>query len=116
MRPPDAMNQAQQRPVAGEGLAEPPPGWVQLTADNKDDGLAVKWAGQGRPPPPLGAPVTVLMNGLGPGVVVGYFVEHGYLGLHVRCHQLPEWMLAQRKRHGLDADTPARVFATEIRW
>lgn len=35
------------------------------------------------------------MNGFGPGVVVAYFVEAGYLGIEVELDKRPDWHVKQ---------------------
>jgi hypothetical protein len=41
--------------------------------------------------------------------VLGYFVEHGYLGLEVQPVDPPEWYVRQN-----GADTPCHVFGAEL--
>lgn len=65
--------------VAQDGV-EPPPGF--------------KWSGSA-PPPAVGERVNVTMNGIGPGVVRGYFVEYGWLGLLVQHESPPAWLIKQ---------------------
>jgi len=79
------------------------------------------WSGKADPPA-IGARVEVFMNGFGPAVVRGYFVEHRWLGLYVTCDNPPAWWVEQTKREkparvapwigplvfGLDLDAPAR--------
>ncbi len=67
-----------------------------------------KWGGKSEPPP-IGAKVKVMMNGIGAGVVVRYFVEHGYLGVLVRPKKAPAWYVKQNGRYAL-----CHVFGTEM--
>lgn len=54
-----------------------------------------KWSGK-EPPPAVGARVLVRMNALGHGRVVGYFIEHGWLGVQVEnLENRPEWHVRQ---------------------
>jgi hypothetical protein len=56
------------------------------------------WGGKnGVLPPPVGEKITVTMNGLGNGDVVGYFSQDGYLGLRVQFDSPPEWYVKQNK-------------------
>lgn len=50
-----------------------------------------------------------MMNGIGAGVVVRYFVEHGYLGVLVRPKKAPAWYVKQNGRYAL-----CHVFGTEM--
>jgi hypothetical protein len=54
----------------------------------------VKWSND-LPPPAIGTKVHVTMNRLGTGVVRGYFVECGWLGLLVEFLNPPEWYVKQ---------------------
>ena len=71
----------------------------------------VKWSNQKAPPPLLGARVRITFNELGAGTVVGYFVEHGYLGVEVRCENRPAWHVRQNG----DKHPHPLVFGAEIR-
>lgn len=61
-------------------------------------------------PPVIGTKVTINFNGLGSGIVVAYFFEHGYLGIEVKLDQQPDWHIKQngKGKHAL-------VFGAEIR-
>jgi hypothetical protein len=61
-------------------------------------------------PPAIGTRVHVTMNGFGPATVVGYLVEHGFVGLHVRPDVRPAWHVKQAP--GRDVIC---VYGTEIR-
>jgi hypothetical protein len=52
------------------------------------------WSGDG-PPPRLGTRILVKMNGLGYGTVRGYFIESGWLGVHVELENPPDWWKKQ---------------------
>lgn len=67
-----------------------------------------KWSG-GAEPPAIGETVTVKINRIGEAKVRGYFVEFGWLGLHVDPVNPPEWYV---KQNGLGA--PCHVFGAEI--
>lgn len=45
--------------------------------------------------PQIGDRVIVTFNGFGPGTVVGFFVESGYVGLEVRVDKRPDWHIRQ---------------------
>jgi len=67
----------------------------------------------GQPPPPLEAEVIVRVNDIGSAIVVGYFVEYGYLGLHVMPKNPPAWY---RKQNGLPGGAwkDCHVFGAEV--
>lgn len=46
-------------------------------------------------PPRIGTRVHVVVNAMGWGTVVSYFVEHGYLGVRVKLETEPEWHAKQ---------------------
>lgn len=46
-------------------------------------------------PPPIGTRVRVKINQLGTGTVQGYFIEHGWVGVHVLPDNRPEWHVKQ---------------------
>jgi hypothetical protein len=75
-------------------------------------GPAALWSGIGDPPT-LGSRVLVTMNGLGSGTVKAYFVESGWLGVHVDLDSPPEWWVKQNVRyHG--RQRWATVFGAEV--
>lgn len=59
---------------------------------NHDAGIL--WSGT-FPVPAIGDRTTISMNQIGPGVVVGYLVEYGWLGLMVKPDNPPEWFVRQ---------------------
>ena len=96
------------------GLDDLPAAWEPLTWDVQGNSLTeagkLYWSGKDEPPP-VAARVEVLINGMGPGRVVGYFVEGPYLGVEVRLEKNPGWRL---KQHG-GKDLPVLAFGKEIR-
>lgn len=75
---------------------------------NAADG--VLWSGP-LPVPASGTKVDIKMNHLGTGTIVGYFVEHGWLGVKVKLDTKAEWYPKGAKFDGF-----AFVFGAEIRW
>ncbi len=77
-----------------------------------------KWSGK-QAVPAISETVNVTMNGLGKGIVRGYFVEDVWLGIYVELSNPPEWWIKQM-RHA--DSSPARkpgctmVFGTEIQY
>jgi len=61
-------------------------------------------------PPAVGTRVHVRFNRLGVGTVQGYFVEHGWLGVHVLPDARPQWHIDQ---NGLEKNYYL-VFGNEI--
>jgi len=70
----------------------PPAGWP----GNADDVMGrhpageVWWSNE-VDPPAVGDEVVVSVNGIGPGKVIGYFVEADFLGVKVIPHVKPKW-------------------------
>lgn len=60
--------------------------------------------------PAIGSRVLINFNQFGPGVVLGYFVEAGYLGLVVKCDNRPAWHV---KQNG-DKHPFSHVFGAEV--
>lgn len=56
-----------------------------------------KWSNPKRPPA-IGARVNIRINSIGAGVVTGYRVIHGWLGLHVRPENPPQWWKDQARQ------------------
>lgn len=77
------------------------------------DPPAGKWSGD-LPIPKIGEKVRINFNKLGSGIVKGYFIEHGYVGVLVKLDNPPEWKKKQHppgsKYHGV-----AHVFGAEIK-
>ncbi len=75
-----------------------------------------KWSGE-HAVPAIGETVNVTMNGLGRGIVRGYFVANVWLGIYVELSNPPEWWVKQMCRTDF---SPARkpgcamVFGAEI--
>lgn len=69
-------------------LTTPPDNIVSFVATTADDKRALpaapKWSNHKLPLPKMGERVDVRDMGKGPGEVVGYFVECGWVGLHVK--------------------------------
>lgn len=66
-----------------------------------------KWSGH--EVPKIGDKVKINFNGLGSGVVVCYFWEHGYAGVEVKLDKQPDWHAKQNgKGHN------SLVFGAEI--
>jgi len=61
------------------------------------------------PPPSIGAK-TRAPGDLGEGQVVGYFSEHGYLGVLIRLDAPPKWFVEQN-----GATTPCHIYGAELR-
>ena len=61
------------------------------------------------PPPSIGAKTRALGD-LGEGQVVGYFSEHGYLGVLIRLDAPPKWFVEQN-----GATTPCHIYGAELR-
>lgn len=77
-----------------------------------DDGSGrPMWSGDSDPPE-VGARVKVTLNGLGAGEVVGYFTEHGWLGLLVALDEKtrPAWHVKQCGT----SPGPSHVFGIEF--
>lgn len=85
------------------------PEWVQRTDANASDKGITKWSGT-EPPPHIGDDVMVTMNLIGRSRVLGFFVEHGYLGVLVQPYNPPAWYVRQN-----GATTPGHVFGIEQR-
>ena len=60
-------------------------------------GQLARWSGRDTvaTPPAIGARVDVPINGFGPGEVLAYFIEHGFLGVKVRPDKRPAWHVEQ---------------------
>lgn len=59
---------------------------------NLHDQSVIKWSGK-LPVPEIGQEVKLYVTGFGSGIVSGYFVEYGWLGVYVRLakNQRPAW-------------------------
>ncbi len=68
-----------------------------------------KWSNLTFAVPAIGDSVNVRINRLRASRVVGYFVEHGFLGLLVKPLAPPEWFVKQNGRF-----CEAHVFGTEV--
>lgn len=94
------------------------PAWTQLqwSGDqivNRSD--PYKWGGK-QPPPAIGANVIVGVNSIGPGEVLGYFEEGGFLGVLVRPDHPPEWYVKQNGGDPIGPNVhPCHVFGPELK-
>jgi hypothetical protein len=80
---------------------------IETTSELPSDG---KWSGDVfATPPSVGTRVRVKINELGTGVVQGYFVEHGWIGVHILPDARPKWHVKQRP-----SDNYYLVFGLEI--
>lgn len=61
-------------------------------------------------PPAVGERINATVNGFGPGEVVGYFVEGGWMGVEVKLDVRPDWHI---KING-DKHPHPLVFGNEI--
>lgn len=66
--------------------------------------------GSDRPPPAIGERIIVRINGCGPAIVTGYFVQEGFLGLRCRLENPPEW---HRKQN--NGNPNGHVFGPEFK-
>ena len=73
-----------------------------------NESLDLKWSGDAVPR--VGDTCRVYINNLGAGEVVGYFVEHGYLGVKVKLWYPPEWYVNQNTTDGI-----CHVFGNELK-
>lgn len=89
------------------------PAWQQITWIDgmiaPDDPTKARWGGK-IPPPPIGAKIKIAVNGIGPGTVLGYFEQEGFLGVHVQPDAAPAWYLKQN-----GGNVPCHVFGAEIK-
>jgi hypothetical protein len=94
-------------------LAALPANWSHsvFKENQPEDKAPFKWSGK-QPPPAIGAAISVSMNGLGIGVVKGYFVEESWLGLLIELKKPPAWWL---KQNANNPDRLAHIFGAEIR-
>ena len=101
------------------GLPSIPDGlFVRPTTDaEREDKTRVKWSGKSLTLPKVGDRIKVTMNGIGHGTVLGYFIEYGWLGLHVKPEVQPDWLVKQereRKRKATFYPNQVLVFGTEV--
>lgn len=72
-----------------------------------------KWSGS-EPVPAIGDDVVIRFNRIGPGKVVGYGVESGYLGLMVYPLEPPQWWVEQNGNPS--PDNASLTFGAEVRY
>lgn len=84
------------------------PKWTRAVWEGPDDDRKLvndsdpyKWSGD-NDPPKIGAKVKIYMNNFGAGTVVGYFAEHGWLGVLVKLSNPPSWWRQQTRDRGKD--------------
>jgi len=75
----------------------------------ENDADPYKWSGEGEPPA-IGATVNITINNIGPGTVISYFAEQGWLGCIVAPHNPPKWYIKQN-----GPNTAGHVFGAEIK-
>jgi len=68
------------------------------------------WSGTGSIPM-IGDEVTVSMNSLGPGKVMGLFEADGYIGVAVQLSSPPDWFVKQN-----DGNVRAHVYGAELKF
>jgi hypothetical protein len=88
-----------------------PPYQVAIWEDGNflNMGTAPKWS-KDTEPPPVGTEIIATINGCGPAVVTGYFVQDGWLGLCCTLHNPPDWHLKQN-----GGPCTSHVFGPEFR-
>lgn len=89
-----------------------PPKKSEVTGMAENPSTAYVWSGT-FPLPPIGHRVLINFNDLGYGIVRAYFVEHGWIGVHVTLEQPPAWHLKQTI--GSKYAGQALVFGIEIK-
>jgi hypothetical protein len=70
---------------------------------------AVKWSGK-MPLPAVGDEIHVAINKIGACIVVGYFVQDGWLGVKAQPLSPPDWYLKQN-----GGNVVGHVFGAEIK-
>lgn len=82
------------------------------TKNDQKPYLDALWSGVTQPPA-VGTPVQVTVNGIGPGVVTGYAVEGGWLGVMVQADEAtrPAWHKEQNP-----TNAPSLVFGMEMKF
>jgi hypothetical protein len=84
-------------------------GYVYLCAYRTDREMPeAKWTGDS-PPPAIGDTVQPYPSGFGPGPVLGYHDDHGYLVVHYLPSSAPDWYVTENG--GL---RPACLFGTDL--
>lgn len=80
-----------------------PSDWIKYQPGNDvkpaDIPVEPKWSGEDEPPA-IGTKIRVTINGIGPAIVRGYFVECGWLGLLVDVLSPPDWWVKQNVKPG----------------
>lgn len=92
-----------------------PPAHVDYVAkDGETKPETLCWSGS-KPIPAVGTAVQVGLNGLGPGTVIGYFSEHGWLGVLVHLLEPPVWWIKQNADLPVNVPRAAHLFGAELR-
>ncbi len=86
------------------------PKWQRQSVRGEVPHRTALWTGAGDPPR-YGSKVNIRLNGIGPGVVTGYAVQDGYLGVMVRANEAtrPAW----HKKSNPD-NNPGLTFGIEL--
>jgi hypothetical protein len=92
-----------------------PADWVkwQPAPDATPPADKMKWSGEDEPPA-IGTKIRITMNGIGPAIVRGYFVEYGWLGLLTEVLSPPDWWIKQNREPG-KPDPLGHVFGVEFK-
>jgi hypothetical protein len=89
------------------------PAWTRAQWEAKEKLLneadPFKWSGPDLDPPAIGAKVKTYVNDVGPGTVIKYFVQHGWLGVLVQLDAPPAWYTKQNK-----GNPPAHLFGIDL--
>jgi hypothetical protein len=92
-----------------------PEGWISYQPkDGEEPPEAPKWSGD-KAPPAVGDKVRISMNGIGPAIVRGYFVEYGWLGVLTEVLNPPKWWVEQNVKPGKPAPL-GHAFGVEIKY
>lgn len=86
------------------------PNWATVRL-RENATATVKWSNP-KPPPKIGDRVEIDFNGFGPGTVMAYFTEAGYLGVEVECDVRPKWHIEQNG----DKHKRPLVFGAELKY
>lgn len=94
-----------------------PEGWIKYQAaagtKSADIPAAPKWSGD-EEPPAVGTKILISMNGIGPAIVRGYFVECGWLGVLTEVLSPPDWWVKQNVKPGKPQPL-SHAFGVEIK-
>ena len=92
-----------------------PEGWIKAGFKEGEpvNEAAIKWSGKGEPPA-IGSVVKIKMNGLGEGLVKGYFVQDNWLGVLVELSDPPDWWKKQNAKFIAKGDSLSHIFGAEL--